>query len=123
MSSSGTTASCPAAATSCAPYTRSCYRVGSPDSCARWNLHQTCDSDFHLMASSWPVWGRRWREQVLPLSSGPTQVGTTPNLAFRALLSGVPGRSARGALGASSLERIDVLVHDQATFSAMDRCS
>jgi hypothetical protein len=30
--------------------------------------------------------GSYWREQVLPPSSGPTQVGTTPELMFRVRL-------------------------------------
>ena len=43
-SSCGATAFCPAAATSCAPYTAPCYRAGSLSNCASWNAHQTPNS-------------------------------------------------------------------------------
>jgi hypothetical protein len=56
-SSCGAIASCPAAATSCAPYTAPCYRAGSPDSCAIWNVRQTPDCDFEFVASSGPCRG------------------------------------------------------------------
>jgi hypothetical protein len=53
----------PGAATSCAPYTALCYRAGSPDSCARWNMHQTPHSNLTCGARG-GAGGRRCRDPV-----------------------------------------------------------
>ena len=75
-SSCDATASCRAAATSCAPYTTYCCRAGSPNNCARWNAHRRPDSSFYFMVSSWPCGGGAgganvYRLQVAPSPSEP----------------------------------------------------